>query len=774
VSATVDDADSSSPQVEEVDLLSAHRWRNLLLSGGCYLLLSIGMWWRLWSNHPTSTSICGCGDTSLFTWFLKWPAYALPHGLNPFYSTAMGYPHGVNLLANTSVLAVGVPLAPITWIFGPIATLNVALTISPVISGLAMFALLRRWVSWAPAAFLGGLLYGFSPFILTSLDYSHLMSTMGPVPPLVVACLDELLIRQRRRAVATGVLLGLLVTLQFFLGTELLVMTLIVAIFGVAVVVLYAAWRRPEALREHARYAFVGLTAGVTTALILLAYPTWFALAGPAHLSGSIWPLALDQYVSHLKEYFIPPPSVSAVSYGYGFNGLILSPQYLGIGLLLVLAGSIVAWRRDLRLSLFALIGVFSVALALGAANPVLGNLPLLENILPYRFDYFVFLSAAIMLGIVVDHTHTSVNCWYARARRGVVDRKTVPAEELGQGIGSQSRDPARKPPRGWAGGLGGLIVAGIALVPLGVYLSQNVPIPVQPLEVPSWFRTVAPHLGRGQVLLTFPDTLSVESAMTWQTLNDMRYSMVDEGGPGGDTSRAGVEAPGQGVIGIASLPASVSAPLGKAANTITPGKIAAVRSALRRWGVTTVVIPDENSLPAYEQIPSVTAAAALIMAATGQRPVYKEGAWVWTAINHARRPSLVTTTSKFEACTSAGTRGSAAVDTALACVTSKGLFLRLVPSFDGTNLIRQHVLVTTAADNVPITNVDFVISGTGISGPMSVPAHPFVYGPLAGWFAKTKPLGLPNGTYTLHSVAHDAAGTVGRSSAVTVRIDNG
>ena len=66
----------------------------------------------------------------------------------------------MNLLANTGVLGIGVPLAPVTWVFGPIATLNVALTVAPVLSALGMFVLLRRWVHWVPAAFVGGLLYG--------------------------------------------------------------------------------------------------------------------------------------------------------------------------------------------------------------------------------------------------------------------------------------------------------------------------------------------------------------------------------------------------------------------------------------------------------------------------------------------------------------------------------------------------------------------------------------------------------------------------------------
>ena len=127
----------------------------MLVAAALYLVASIVVWWDVWSGHPTSSTGCGCGDSSLFTWFLAWPAYAITHGANPFFSTRLFHPEGVNLLANTSQLAIGVTLVPVTWIFGPIASLNVALTLSPALSALAMFVLLRRWVHWQPAAFVG-------------------------------------------------------------------------------------------------------------------------------------------------------------------------------------------------------------------------------------------------------------------------------------------------------------------------------------------------------------------------------------------------------------------------------------------------------------------------------------------------------------------------------------------------------------------------------------------------------------------------------------------
>ncbi len=725
------------------------------------------MWWHVWSNHPTSTILCGCGDTSQFVWFLEWPAYALSHGLNPFYSAAAAYPHGVNLLSITSVLAVGIPLAPITWIFGPVATLNVALLLSPVLSGLAMFILLRRWVSWDPAAFIGGLLYGFSPLILTNLYYSHLNLTISPIPPLVVACLDEIVIRQRRRPVRMGVLLGLLVTLQFFLSTELLVIIVLAGAFGLVLITAYAAWRRPQALRRHARFAFVGLAAGAIVAVVLLAYPAWFALAGPAHVSGLVWSDP-GQYVSHLKNYLIPSRA-SPFGWQFGFDGLLISGQYLGLGLVVVLLGGLVAWRRDLRLWFFAIVGLASLALSLGAANLLFGFLPVLENILPNRFDQVVYLSAAIMLGIVVDHSYASVTRWYA-VRSGVVHPEAPPVEGQARRINPGTTDRAHKPWVGWAGALAGLTVAGIALVPIGVYLSQNVPIPVQSSShIPSWFRTAARHLGPKQVLLVLPDNLSVESALIWQVAGGMGYAMADEVGPSGTAAK---EPAGLTVLTDTSLPTYATASYGKAAATITPSQIAAVRSALHEWGVTMVVIPDQPDPVRLAQLASVPAAAALITAATGQLPVHQEGAWVWTGVNHAV-PSIVTTTSKFSVCTSAGSRGTAAVDAALACIASKGPFLRIVTEANGLDLIRNRLLVTTAADDVAVTRVEFVVTGKGVSGSVTVPAHRFVYGSLAGWLANLDAISLPNGKYTLRSVAYDAVGTIGRSPDVTMRVDN-
>ena len=97
-------------------------------AGAAYLVVGFVLWVHAWADGASTHTLCGCGDPALFLWFFQWPATALAHGQNPFYSTALFHPTGVNLLAQTSVTGLSLPLVPVTWIWGPVASLNVAST----------------------------------------------------------------------------------------------------------------------------------------------------------------------------------------------------------------------------------------------------------------------------------------------------------------------------------------------------------------------------------------------------------------------------------------------------------------------------------------------------------------------------------------------------------------------------------------------------------------------------------------------------------------------
>lgn len=582
----------------------ASRKRTRLLTFGlvfaAYLALSVVMWWNVWSTHPTTATTCGCGDTSLFLWFLEWPAYALTHGHSLFYSTALFHPGGINLLANTSVLAIGVPLAPITWLFGPIATLNVASTLTPALSAVSMFWLLRRWVRWMPAAFFGGLVFGFSPFAFENIAGSHLMLGFLALIPLVIACLDELLIRQHRRPVVPGIALGLLVAVQFFVSTEVLAMVVLMGAAGVTLLVAYAAIGHRHEIATRSPHALRGLGTAVAVSVALLAYPVWFALRGPAHLSGLVWPtiepgsggISLGDIWS---LHFMTSLENWMRATG-GYQGPALpQPEFVGLGILLVLAAGGVIWRRDRRLWFFAALGAVAVILSLGLQSywtpwRLLTGVPLLQNVIPGRFAAITSLCVAAMFGVVLDRVHGAV-------KSGAWQAVAAPAT-----IG----------------------VAALAAGSMATAIVGNVPLTTAAVAVPRWFSDVAPHLPPGQVVLVIPAPFTLDqSAEGWQALDSMRFALVGGSGPGSVLSRAGRERAGQKVISTASFSFDGPPPP-------TAANISAVRSALADWGVTDVVIPDPASVPRYERVTSPAGAIGLLTVAVGRQPRYTDGSWVW------------------------------------------------------------------------------------------------------------------------------------------------
>jgi hypothetical protein len=113
---------------------------------------------------------------------MAWPAWAIAHAGNPFFSGAVNVPHGANLLSNTAGTLVGTVLSPVTWLWGPVAATNVALTLAPGLSAWGCWLALRSFVAWHPGRIPAALVYGYSAAVVSSLIFGHVSVSVLPVP----------------------------------------------------------------------------------------------------------------------------------------------------------------------------------------------------------------------------------------------------------------------------------------------------------------------------------------------------------------------------------------------------------------------------------------------------------------------------------------------------------------------------------------------------------------------------------------------------------------
>jgi hypothetical protein len=592
----------------------------LLAAGLLYLAVGFVLWVHAWAEGATTHTLCGCGDPALFLWFFQWPATALAHGDNPFYSTALFHPTGINLLANTSVTGLSLPLVPVTWIWGPVASLNVASTVAPALTAFTAFVVIRRWAPWTPAAFLGGLLYGFSPFVLSSLEFAHLMTAALMLLPLILAVLDEILIRQRHGALGGGALLALLLFGQFFLSSELLAIGAVVIVVCLVALVFAALVANPPALSARLPHAAEAMGVALGLGAVLLAWPVWFALDGPAHLQGLVWPNV------GVIGGFIPSSFVTtaypSVLHSFiplsGYEGAPLaSAAYIGWGFLAVMVGGLAVFWRDRRLWFFAFAFAVCVACSLGERRGQLEpawlftKIPLVQNVIQQRFMAFGYLAAAVLLAVIMERTY-----------RAVPD---------------------------WRGALGALAVSAVALAPTAVIFSERLPFAMQAVVLPRWYSEVAPTLPPGRVLLTYPAPFSgIQSAMAWQAVLGMPFSLAGGGGPQGVERRAGTAAPGFAVLADLSLGGLEPPPVG------TPRQLAAVRHAMSVWEVNTVVVATDPALSTRQLGRDPVYAAAFMTAALGRAPTLEAGAWVWNNVQLGSTGPLELKVGTLATCTQA------------------------------------------------------------------------------------------------------------------------
>ncbi|MBJ7602468.1 MAG: hypothetical protein JF888_04635 [Candidatus Dormibacteraeota bacterium] len=440
------------------------------------------------------------GDPRLVMWFLGWTPHSLSHYETPFFSDYIHYPTGANMMWNVSLLAPATVLWPITDRFGVVTSYNALVTLGPSLSAWCMFLAARRYVQSSLAAWCGGLLYGFSPYILAQ-SLGHLHISLAMFPPLLLLVLDEILARQRWRSWFAGLVLGASGAAQLLTSEELLASTVMVTAIGV---VIAAAVYRKDAIKN------VGytLTAGVWamgTALVLSAFPMSYQFRGPLQVRGSLQPPSL--FSNDLLTFVVPsdlmhfaPPEAVRLAHTFVGNNVEAS-SYFGIPLLLFLLGVAIVGRQSRLIQWASAFGVVTAVLSLGPVlhraghashiTPpwaVLWQLPIVENVIPARLALFCYIGAALLVAIGL---------------------------ELALHSGSRLR---------LAGTLAVLAAAFAAILP-------SLPYPSTAANIPPFFQPggEAARIREGSVVLVTPYSNGGSStAMLWQARAGYRFKMPE------------------------------------------------------------------------------------------------------------------------------------------------------------------------------------------------------------------------------------------------------
>jgi hypothetical protein len=386
------------------------------------------------ATWPRATYLTGKlpmdSDQSQYVWNFWWVARQVTHLGNPWVTSYMAAPVGVRLGFDTLMPLVGLVMTPVTLLFGPAASYNLAAILVAGLAAYAMYRVARLWLPSRTGAIAAGAFYGYSS-MLTSQAWLHLHTAMGCVfLPLTLEAAVRL--RRRPRSVS-GIGLGVVVGCAVLVDQELAVLALVVAALALV----------PWLLRHLERRAlWASAVAAVCAAVV--ASPQLYAVMRAGGKGGpSTAPVSsYARYYAQLPDLFAPSPHLAS----YGLTGLasiygahMTAEQYayharemaatFGIVLTITaLAGLVVGWRRRGTGEL-ALLWLGGIILALGPTLWVAGReyVPLANNwngirvslLMPYtwlirlpvlssfreadRLALLGLLGAALLAGAAVD-----------------------------------------------------------------------------------------------------------------------------------------------------------------------------------------------------------------------------------------------------------------------------------------------------------------------------------------------------------------------------------
>ncbi|MFE9691188.1 hypothetical protein [Micromonospora sp. NPDC005806] len=495
------------------------RWtpgRQDLAVNGVFLVAALWVTCRIWADPAGRVAPLYSGDPAQVQFFLAHSVRVVLHGEFPFYTDQFNYPDGVNLMANTAILALGIPMVPVTLLFGPAVSFVTLVTLGLAGTAAAWYRVLSRHVVRTRlAAAVGAWFCGFSPAMLAHANWHPNIISQFLLPFIVWRVL---VLTRSTRPVRDGALLALLVTVQAFINEEILLFTaLACGVFLAAVVTqrraLWAAAWCPLG---------TGLVVCAVLAGALLAYPLYVQFVGPMAYHGLSD--TVRDYGNDVASFFAPGSPTLGGNERANVN---LAPNYseenafFGWSLSLLTVGIVVWLRREVLVRALAVTGVVFAVLSLGErvswwdrdlfTGPweLLVRLPLLDAVVPTRFGLITTVVVGVLLAFAVERA----------ASLRVPDRRTVRTLTVA-----------------------GLVLALLPIAPMPLQVTSRPPVP-KFITADRWRQYVGPD----QTLVAVPvPSMGNTDPMRWAASTDLAfkipggYFLAPRNGVTGDPGRFG------------------------------------------------------------------------------------------------------------------------------------------------------------------------------------------------------------------------------------------
>ncbi|WP_425462319.1 hypothetical protein [Micromonospora pisi] len=543
------------------------RWptrRRDLLVFGAFLLAAFWVTSQIWLDPAGRVASLYSSDPAQVQYFLAHSVRVVLHGEYPFFTDRLNYPDGVNLMANTAILGLGIPMIPVTLLFGPAVSFVVLVTLGLAGTASAWYFVLSRHVVRTPiAAIVGGWFIGFSPALLSHASWHPNIISQFLLPFIVWRVI---LLTRSTRVVRDGVVLALLVSYQAFINEEILLFTaLACGVFLLAVVA-----QQPGRWRAAWRPLAGGLAVCAVIAVALLAYPLYVQFAGRQAYHGLSD--AVRDYGNDLAAFISPGSPTLGGNERANAN---LAPNYseenafFGWGLALLTIAIVIWLRREVIVRALAFTGLFFAILSLGERVSYwnrelfwgpwewLVKLPLLDAVVPTRFGLITTVVIGVLLAMAVDRA------WSMES----VDRRTRRTAVITA-----------------------LAVVLIPLVPLPLKVGSRPPVP-DFISSGHW----RPYVGPNQSLVPVPvPAMGHTNGMRWAASTNLDfkipggYFLAPRNGNTGDPGRFGGRP-----SGISELLDQVST-TGRVL-TLTDRERRRSMDELRHWRTAILVLPVEE-----------------------------------------------------------------------------------------------------------------------------------------------------------------------------------